>query len=162
MGAETGEWRQFPKEGDQTLDLDHYERDTAACRMRNWWNRLSEIRRGNPCLEGPSPLRVVFALARMLAFTRGEAEELFIILNFGDWFGRRSLAEINLPDRKYKELLNSTWGEYRIDWEGEDEHSNGGWDARLLRDDWLHFTDYGAVVLEIFGSRGDGALDTDQ
>lgn len=148
MGTETGEWRQFSKGGDQTLDLDHYEQDTTACSLRNWWNILTEIRRGNPRLEGPSPLRVAFAQERMLAFTRGEANDFFILLNFGDWSGWRSLSELNLPDGEYKELVNSTWGDYRVDCEGEDEHSNGGWDARLHRDNWLHIPDYGAVVLE--------------
>lgn len=148
MGAETGEWRQFPKGGDQTLDLDYYERDIAAGRLRDWWNRVAEIRRGNPRLEGPSPLRVTFAQEQMLAFSRGEANDLFVLLNFGGWSGWRSLAELNLPDGEYKELLNSTWGNYRVDSEGEDEHSNGGWDARLHRGNWLHIPDYGAVVLE--------------
>ncbi|WP_161629848.1 alpha-amylase family glycosyl hydrolase [Desulfogranum japonicum] len=148
MGAETGEWRQFPKGGDQALDLDYYEHDTAACCLRNWWNRLSEIRRGNPRLEGPSPLRVTFAQDRMLAFTRGEANDLFVLLNFGNWSGWRSLAELNLPEGEYKELVNSTWGAYRISCEGEDEDSNGGWDARLHRGNSLHIPDYGAVILE--------------
>ncbi|WP_417909943.1 alpha-amylase family glycosyl hydrolase [Candidatus Electronema sp. PJ] len=146
MGAETGEWRQFHKDGEQALDLNHYEQDGAACCLRNWWNRLSEIRRGNPRLEGPSPLRVNFAQQGMLAFTRGEANDLFILLNFSGWSGWRSLAELNLPDGEYKELLNSTWGDYRVEW--EDEHSNGGWDAHMHRGDWLNIPDYGVVMLE--------------
>lgn len=146
MGAETGEWRQFHKDGEQVLDLNHYEQDGAACCLRNWWNRLSEIRRGNPRLEGPSPLRVNFAQQGMLAFTRGEANDLFILLNFSGWSGWRSLAELNLPDGEYKELLNSTWGDYRVEW--EDEHANGGWDAHMHRGDWLNIPDYGVVMLE--------------
>ena len=38
-------------------------------------------------------------------------------------------AALNLPDGEYKELLNSTWGPYQVEW--EDEHPNGGWDARV-------------------------------
>lgn len=146
MGAETGEWRQFSKDGGQVLNLDHYEQDSAACCLRNWWNRLSEIRLGNPRLDGPSPLRVTFAQDRMLAFTRGEANDLFILLNFGNWSGWRSLAELNLPDGEYKELVNSTWGDYRVEW--EDEYSNGGWDAHMHRGHWLNIPDYGVVMLE--------------
>ncbi|MGX9728439.1 MAG: alpha amylase C-terminal domain-containing protein [Candidatus Electronema sp. VV] len=82
----------------------------------------------------------------MLAFTRGEANDLFILLNFSGWSGWRSLAELNLPDGQYKELVNSTWGDYQVEWEGE--HSNGGWDAWLNRGGSLHIPDYGAVVLE--------------
>jgi hypothetical protein len=42
--------------------------------------------------------------------------------------------------------LNSTWGPYQVEW--EDEHPNGGWDARLRRDVTLNVPDYGAVILE--------------
>ncbi|MDU9047592.1 MAG: alpha-amylase family glycosyl hydrolase [Candidatus Electrothrix sp. Rat3] len=146
MGSETGEWRQFPKGDDSALDLDHYERDTSACRLRNWWNRLAEIRFGNPRLEGPAPLRVTFAQEGMLAFTRGEGNDLFVLLNFGHRADWHSLTELNLPDGEYKELVNSTWGPYQV--EGEDEHGNGGWDAHLHRGSWLHIPDYGVVVLE--------------
>ncbi|MCW5202049.1 alpha amylase C-terminal domain-containing protein [Desulfobulbus sp. US4] len=146
MGSETGEWRQFPKGDDSALDLDYYERDTSACRLRSWWNRLAEIRFGNPRLEGPAPLRVTFAQEGMLTFTRGEGNDLFVLLNFGHRAGWRSLTELNLPDGEYKELVNSTWGPYRV--EGEGEHGNGGWDAHLHRGNELHIPDYGVVVLE--------------
>lgn len=148
MGAESGEWRQFSKDGAATLDLDFYERDVSAIRIRNWWNRLAELRRGNSRIEGPSPIRVKFAQDEMLAFTRGDGEDLFVLLNFGyrsDW---HRLANLSLPYGDYKELLNSTWGDYRIDVEGETEHSNGGWDARLNGDSWLNVPSYGVVVLE--------------
>ena len=84
----------------------------------------------------------------MLAFSRGDGDDLFVILNFGDWGGWRPLAELNLPEGDYKELLNSTWGDYRVASENEDEHSNGGWDAHLRRGDPLNIPDYGVVVLE--------------
>ncbi|XCN71105.1 MAG: alpha-amylase family glycosyl hydrolase [Candidatus Electrothrix aestuarii] len=148
MGAEVGEWRQFPKDENRALDLDQYEQDTTARHMRNWWNRLAEIRRGNTRLEGPSLLRITFAQEGILAFTRGEGNDLFILLNFSPWAGWRSLNNLNLPDGNYKELLNSTWGAYRV--EGEDEHANGGWEAHIYRGDnrHLHIPDYGVVVLE--------------
>ena len=120
--------------------------DGAVRHMRNWWNRLTEIRRDNSRLEGPAPLRVTFAQEGMLAFTRGEGNDLFILLNFSPWAGWRSLMDLNLPDGDCKELLNSTWGSYRV--EGEDEHSNGGWDTHLYQGQWLHIPDYGVVVLE--------------
>jgi hypothetical protein len=44
--------------------------------------------------------------------------------------------------------LNSTWGDYRVEAESEDEHSNGGWDAHLDRSRWLNVPDYGVVLLE--------------
>jgi 1,4-alpha-glucan branching enzyme len=148
MGAESGEWRQFSKDGDEPLDLDGYERDPAAGQLRRWWRRLCELRRGNPRLQGPAPLRVRYAQERMLAFSRGDGDDIFVIANFGDRSGWRPLAEFHLPDGEYKELLNSTWGDYRIDTEGENEHANGGWDARLHRGAWLDVPDFGVVVLE--------------
>jgi hypothetical protein len=44
--------------------------------------------------------------------------------------------------------LNSTWGDYRVGCEGEQESSNGGWDAHLHRNDHLNIPACGAVVLE--------------
>lgn len=148
MGAESGEWRQFSKGGATTLDLDAYEREQSATKIRNWWNRLAELRRGNARIEGPSPIQVKFAQDERLAFTRGDAEDLFVLLNFSyrsDW---QRLADLNLPYGDYKELLNSTWGDYRIADEGEVERSNGGWNARLNGDSWLNIPAYGVVVLE--------------
>ncbi len=148
MGAESGEWRQFSKDGNSTLDLDFYERDESAIHIRNWWNRLAELRRGNTRIEGPSPIRVHYAQDRRLALSRGDAQDIFAILNFGDWTGWQPLAELNLPAGTYKELLNSTWGDYRIASEGEVEISNGGWDAYLDRSVWLRIPPYGVVILE--------------
>jgi len=146
MGAESGEWRQFRQGSNEALDLDAYERDVAASRVRAWWNKLCELRRGNTRIEGPAPLRVHYAQDGMLAFSRGEGGEWFVVLNFSDRAGERSLGALNLPDGEYKELLNSTWRPYQVEW--EDEHPNGGWDARLRRDVTLNVPDYGAVILE--------------
>lgn len=148
MGAESGEWLQFSKNGDATLELDRYEQDENARRIRNWWNKLSELRRGNPRIQGPASVRVNFAQDRMLAISRGDGNDIFVVMNFGDWSGWRSLADLNLPDSSYKELLNSTWGDYRVEAEHEEERSNGGWDARLDRGSWLNIPPYGVVVLE--------------
>ena len=67
------------------------------------------------------------------------------MLNFGGWAGRRPLAQLNLPDGRYQERLNSTWPEFAV--EHEDTHGNGGADARLGRDDSLEIPDYGVVIL---------------
>jgi 1,4-alpha-glucan branching enzyme len=148
MGAEAGEWRQFSKDGSATLDLDAYEQDASARQLRNWWRDLCQLRRGNSRIQGPSPLNVHFVDQNLLALSRGDGSELFVLLNFGSWSGWRLLRELNLPDGNYKELLNSTWGNYRVASESEDEHSNGGWQAHLNRDSWLQVPDYGVVVLE--------------
>ncbi len=148
MGCESGEWRQFDKDSSAPLPLDVYESAEWAKQLRAWWRKLVEIRRGNRRIEGPAPIDVHFAQYGLLAFSRGEGREFFVVLNFSNWSGQCSLAELNLPWGEYKELLNSTWGDYRITAENEDEHSNGGWDARLRREYTLNIPDYGVVVLE--------------
>lgn len=67
-------------------------------------------------------------------------------MNFGPWAGWKPLWELNLPDGRYRELWNSTWPAFQVEF--EDEHANGGRDARLRRGDWLHVPDYGPLVLE--------------
>jgi 1,4-alpha-glucan branching enzyme len=148
MGSEYGEWRQFQKDGSGPIELHFDEADYDRAHLLHWWNRLCDIHRGDTRVHGPAPIGVNYAQDRMLAFTRGENADLFVLLNFGDWSGWRSLAELNLPDGDYKELLNSTWGEYRVDCEDETERSNGGWAAHLNRGSNLNIPPYGAVVLE--------------
>ena len=148
MGAEAGEWLQFTKDGDAALDLDRYESDPSAQQLRNWWRDLCRLRRNNARIQGPSPLRVQFVDQNLLALSRGDGSDYFVLLNFGSWSGWRSLGELNLPNGDYKELLNSTWGSYRLSSEAEDEHDNGGWGAHLGRGSWLNVPDYGVVVLE--------------
>ncbi|HET7542326.1 MAG TPA: alpha amylase C-terminal domain-containing protein, partial [Polyangiaceae bacterium] len=145
MGSEYGEYRQFRKDSRGPITL-HPDGDQA--RVRRWWDRLCELRRGNSRVQGPAPIDVKYAQDRMLAFTRGDNADLFVLLNFSPWEGQRSLAELNLPSGEYKELLNSTWGEYQISSEGEQDRSNGGWDARLIRDYTLNIPAYSALVLE--------------
>lgn len=146
MGAESGEWRQFGKDTTETLDLDGYERELAAVRLRAWWNRLCELRRGNNRIEGPAPVRVHYAHDGLIAFSRGEAADLFVVLNFSDRGGERPLALLNLPPGEYLERLNSTWPDYQVEW--EDEHPNGGWAARLRREYNVNVPDNGVIVLE--------------
>ena len=146
MGAESGESAQFTSQGSTALDLDSYLTDDVRGRVRAWWNVLCDLRRGNSKVQGPAPLAVHLAEGETLVFSRGEVQEFFVVLNFGPWFGWRPLAELNLPQGQYKELWNSTWPAFAVEW--EDEHTNGGRDARLHRASWLQIPDYGAVILE--------------
>ncbi len=146
MGAESGEWAQFTFSGHEALDLDRYLREKACSQVRAWWKVLCDLRRGNSILQGPSPLRVHYADGNLLAFSRGEGGEYFVVLNFGAEAHWHSLAELNLPNGLYRELWNSTWPPFEVEW--EDEHGNGGRDAQLSRNEWLNVPDYGVVVLE--------------
>lgn len=148
MGAESGEWRQFSKDGEDPLDLDAYEREDGARRVRSWWQALCALRRGNDKLQGPAPLAIHYVDHSLLAFSRGGSAELFVVVNFGAHAPARPLHELGLPFAPYKELLNSTWGDYRVSEESESQRDNGGWSARLEREHWLQIPDYGVVVLE--------------
>ena len=144
MGAEAGEHRQFLFNRTDALDLDRYETDTPARRVRAWWKALVDLRRHNPRIQGPAPLRVIYAQEQLLAFSRGEAGDYVVVANFGGWSGWKPLADFNVPDGDYAERLNSTWQPFIV--EHEDEHASGR--DRLNRGDWLHVPDYGVVVLE--------------
>jgi 1,4-alpha-glucan branching enzyme len=145
MGAESGEYRQFQMGRADTLDLNHYEHYHQLTRVRHWWSVLCRLRQ-SPALKGPAKLEVSFADGQILAFARGLGDDYFVVLNFGGWAGHKSLAELNLPARQYCELWNSTWPAFAA--ESEDEHANGGRNARLTRRDWLHIPDYGVVILQ--------------
>jgi 1,4-alpha-glucan branching enzyme len=147
MGAESGEHRQFQNGSDQPLDVNDYLTNADRRRVRAWWSDLNRTR-GNPAVKGPAPIDIRFAEGQLLAFTRGEGHDFFVVLNFGGWSGDRRLAEMNLPWATYRELWNSTWPAFAIQGEQEDEHTNGGRDVRLDGDDWLHIPDYGAIILE--------------
>jgi 1,4-alpha-glucan branching enzyme len=145
MGEESAEWRQFRND---VLDLDFHLGDAARGKVRGWWKTLCELRRNSSSLRGPAPLDIRYAQNQMLGFTRGQAADYYVLLNFGGWSGYKSLTELNLPDGTYRERLNSTWPAFSSEGESEDEHTNGGGDARLDRGRWLHVPDYGVVVLE--------------
>ncbi len=146
MGCESGEHRQFHFGASKQLDLDEYLSNRDRGRIRAWWRELARLHR-DPSIQGPSPLRVCLAEEQLLAFTRGGNDDFFVLLNFGGWSGRRSLASLNLPWGEYRELWNSTWPAFAIEAEHEGEHANGGRSARLHRHHDLNVPDYGAVVL---------------
>jgi 1,4-alpha-glucan branching enzyme len=144
MSAEAGEHRQFLFNENDTLDLEQYERAEHARRVRAWWRALTDLRRHNPRVQGPSPLAVEYAGGELLVFSRGAANDYVVVANFGGWSGWKPLADLNFPDGRYVERLNSTWPAFQVEW--EDEHANGG--RQLDRGEWLHVPDYGVVVLE--------------
>lgn len=147
MGAESGEHKQFQFGSDEQLDIDLYLTDPDRQRIRGWWRELGWLRR-NPSIKGPAPLEVRFAAEQMLAFTRGQNGDFFVVLNFGGWSGHKSLASLHLPWGEYRELFNSTWPAFAVHSEDEGEHTNGGRHARLHGGHALNIPDYGAVVLE--------------
>ena len=147
MGAESGEDRQFTFGVPDSLDLDAYLDDPDRSRLRAWWREMALLHR-NECIQGPSPLRVAFAGDGILAFSRGQREEYFVVLNFSRRSVTIGLDALNLPAATYRELWNSTWPAFAVLVEGEIERSNGGRDARVTRAGSLRLPDCGVVVLE--------------
>jgi 1,4-alpha-glucan branching enzyme len=146
MGEESGEAGQFRFGVDDELDLKTYETDEGRKRVRQWWRTLLALRKANPKIQGPAPLQVHYVEDAILAFSRGRGHEFYIVLNFGHQAVTRNLGHMNLPGGPYKELWNSTWPAFQVEW--EDEHENGGRAARLHRGQSLQIPDYGAIVLE--------------
>ncbi len=145
MGAEVGEHRQFRFGSADTLDLTAYATSPASMRVRAWWDACCRLRRSDR-VKGPAPLAIHLEDGHLLAFSRGDTADLFVVLNFGDQAWRRPLWQLNLPAGPYRELWNSTWPAFAV--EGEDEHGNGGREARLRPDHDLQIPDYGVVVLD--------------
>jgi 1,4-alpha-glucan branching enzyme len=145
MGAESGEFRQFRFGSSDVLDLTAYQQTPPRRHVRQWWHTLCQLRRSES-IKGPARLEVRYAEDQLLAFSRGLGDDYFVVLNFGGWAGWMPLAALNLPNRRYRELWNSTWPAFAV--EGEDEHTNGGRDAHLHRGHSLHVPDYGVVILE--------------
>lgn len=146
MGEEYGEREPFMFDSDDTLRLSRVEETVDKVRVLEWWKTLILLRRNNWKIMGASPLHVHFVEDSVLAFSRGSVREYFVVLNFGPGAHRKNLGAMNLPEGLYKELWNSTWPQFQVEW--EDLHENGGWGAQLHRGCDLHIPDYGAVILE--------------
>jgi 1,4-alpha-glucan branching enzyme len=143
MGEESGETGQFYQNSEEPLDLNHYEHDINKQRVRDWWKTLLNLRRGNPVIQGPSPLDVHYVDGSVIAFSRGDGKNYFVVLNFGDKEISQNLGVMNLPEGGYQELWNSTYPAFQVEW--ENEFRNWG---TLHRDNSINIPDNGAVVLE--------------
>ncbi|MFH0783925.1 MAG: alpha-amylase family glycosyl hydrolase [Pseudomonadota bacterium] len=146
MGEEYGETEPFRFNSEDTLKLSKIDKNAQNIRVLEWWKTLVGLRRNNWKIMGGSPLAVHFAQDSIIAFSRGSAQEYFVVLNFGPEVHWKNLGMMNLPGGTYKELWNSTWPQFQVEW--EDMHENGGWGAYLHPGCHLHIPDYGAVILE--------------
>lgn len=146
MGEEYGETEPFRFDSEDTLKLSKIEETTQNSRVFEWWKTLINLRRNNWKIMGGAPLGVHFVEDSIIAFSRGSAQEYFVVLNFGPNVYWKNLGIMNLPAGTYKELWNSTWPQFQVEW--EDMHENGGWGAHLHPGCDLHIPDYGSVILE--------------
>lgn len=143
MGEESAESGQFYQNSEEALELGNYENDINRQRVRSWWKSLFDLRRHNPKIQGPSPIDVHYVDGPIIAFSRGDAKDYFVVLNFGDREFPQNLGVMNLPEGTYKELWNSTYQAFQVEW--ENEFRNWG---DLHRDNWLNIPDNGAVILQ--------------
>jgi 1,4-alpha-glucan branching enzyme len=146
MGSEAGEHRQFRFGSGDPLGLEEYLARDDLRRVRAWWNVLLALRRSES-IKGPAPLDVRLAEGQMLAFTRGLGADYYVLLHFGGASSWQPAVQLNLPHGiAYRELWNSTWPAFAV--ESEDEHTNGGREARIGSGSHINVPDHGAVVLE--------------
>ena len=87
----------------------------------------------------------VILFVHFVAFSRAGGR-LFVIVTFGTTDIRQDLGWLGLPAGTYKEIFNSSWDEYQLEW--EPSSSNGRYTAQLRRGSVVNLPAIGAVVLE--------------
>lgn len=146
MGQESAETRQFFYGTNDALDLDRYEADEEQSRVRRWWQEIIGFRLNNPVVEGDSPLRVFFLDCLVLGFSRGEQNELVVLINFGDQEKRQTTQDFSLPSGTYQERLNSTSSEFAV--ETEDTASSPAPPSPVGSEDVITLPPLCAILLE--------------
>jgi 1,4-alpha-glucan branching enzyme len=141
MGEESGESKQFSQNSDDRLPLTAYETDPGRNKVRGWWQRMFDIRRGDlgRFAWGNFTLTHLNDANGIIAFTRDGGKYL-VVLNFkgGDW------AHYDVGVRgRYQELANTSWPAFNLG--NYTERTRGGDRAFDIVD--LPIPAWGAVVL---------------
>ena len=157
MGQEAGELLQFGQDDgklrdhnpgtgntwwDDRLALHTYESNPGRSKVREWYQRMFQIRRQDP--EAFAWPRIAVTHLHdangILAFTRDEGRYL-VVLNFKgqDWPKYR----VGVAGR-YRELANTSWPQYNLG--GYAERTRGGDQAHWI--DAVKIPAYGAVVFQ--------------
>jgi 1,4-alpha-glucan branching enzyme len=117
-------------------------------RVLAWFRSLMGLR-NDPVqgLQGDTNYQVVQVGHRTVAFTCGTGQCLFAVVTFGTANQQQDSSWLGLPaGSAYKEIFNSSWPVFAV--EGEPEHTNGGYDARIVSGRILELPYIGAVVLQ--------------
>lgn len=152
MGQESGEDRGFFFEMKQLddpsryLDLDRYENDAEMSAINAWFRDLIGLRK-NPNNEFAVDWdELYFGRDKTVAFSRA-SRRFVVIVTMGTPSLQCRLSDLGISNGAlYKEIFNSHWPRYRLT--SEEVFSNGGYDAVLGPNDWVHVPSIGAVVLE--------------
>ena len=146
LGAEAGEDKQFEFGSSATLDLDGYLADSDRGRIRAWWRVHGDLRRTRPAIKGPAPIDVRFADGQLLAISRGQRGDYFVVLNFGGGPDFTTLAiSICLTELT---ASSGTRPGRRLRFLAKTRASTPMAARRSGAHHALHVPDYGAVILE--------------
>lgn len=157
MGQEAGESMQFGQEDDKLrhynpgtgntwwddrLNLDDYETNVGRNKVRQWFQKMFEIRKNDPQSFAWKTIAIthIHDANGIVAFTRDEGKYL-VVLNFRgrDWERYR----VGVSGR-YRELANTSWPEFNLG--GYVKRTRGAAQAQWIDD--LPIPAYGAVVLK--------------
>ncbi|NGZ96717.1 MAG: 1,4-alpha-glucan branching protein [Nitrospira sp. WS110] len=161
MGQESGETMQFGQDDgklpaqtagaydsgtgttwwDDRLNLTNYESDPGRTKVRHWFQRMFDIRRGslNSFAEGDIQISHVHNDDGVVAYTREQGKYL-IVLNFKGKSWDNYYVGVS---GRYQELANTSWPAFNLG--ASSEKSRGGDTAHHING--VHIPAYGAVVL---------------
>lgn len=145
MGQEAGEDLSFSFDQTTMLRLDYYETDINHSRVLLWFQHLIGLRKDSHKGFQGDDNQAVKTGYKTIAFTRGWGS-CFVICTFGTSDTRQNTAWLGLPSTAYKEIFNSSWPDYQVEW--EPNQTNGGYDAVIYSGDIINLPEIGAVVLE--------------
>ncbi len=82
-------------------------------------------------LQGDANYQLVATRNRTEAFVCGSGQQLFVVATFGPPNQQQDSSWLGLPAGvAYKELFNSSWPEFQVEF--EQEQANGGYDAQFF------------------------------
>lgn len=126
---------------DDRILTESYETDPGRNKVRLWYQKMFDIRRGDLECFAQSDIKIthIHNDNGIVAFTRDNGKYV-IVLNFkGNSWDNYNVGVAGV----YQELANTSWPEYNLG--GYPEKSRGGSDAHPI--DSVHIPSYGVVVL---------------
>lgn len=152
MGQEYGETVPFSFDASAPpLNPEVYDRPSAPvvnARVLAWFRQIMGLRNDpSQGLQGETNYQVVGTGHRTVAFTCGVGQKLFTVVTFGTANQTQDSSWLGLPaGSTFKEIFNSSWPVFAVEF--EPEHTNGGYDARIISGQLLNLPYIGAIVLQ--------------
>ncbi len=152
MGEEAAEDQPFTFGNSPTipgfaLRLDSYEQaGSEFLQVLSWFRDLMGLRNNASNGIRANDNQWTGRGDKTVAFARAYGE-FFIIATFGTNTQQQNSSWLNLPaGSAYKEILNSSWPQYRV--HAEPLISNGGYDAQIYSGNIINLPFIGAVILQ--------------